>query len=267
MIELGTIQRRRGVSYYHQLYLLLAMALDRGLIGPGGLLPSESALMREFAVSRNTVRRSLRQLELEKRIVRRRGSGSFARQQPTPGTSPDVIVEALHCPKTAKDRTTSRLLKIQLSATPTFIRSRDPDFGDRCVVVRRCRSFQKEPFMLSISHVPEHLLRHLKRRQLDRVAVLAILEAIGARPAYAEQTTTAVGADVLAAQTLDVEPKSALLCVHRLVRDRDGRSIEHQTSLYRPDRFHLRTRVDIEHSPRGLSWANADSTALMPAWL
>ena len=175
-------------------------------------------------------------------------------------------MQAIH-PKTGKQRTTSRLLKIQSTTTPGFVRSRDPDFGDRCVVVRRCRSFQKEPFMLSISHVPEYLVQHLKRGQLDRVAVLAVLETMGVEPVYAEQTTTAVCADLLAAQYLDVEPKSALLCVHRLVRDRNGRSIEHQTSLYRPDRFHLRTRIDIERSARGLSWANADSTALMPAWL
>jgi GntR family transcriptional regulator len=267
MIDLGTIRRRRGVSCYHQLYLILTMALEKGVIEPGSTLPSETELMRRFAVSRNTVRRSLARLELEKRILRRRGSGTVARRVQTHEYSPDAIANAIDDPGTAKRKTKSRVLQIVSGRTPAFIRERDPEFGDQCLEVHRCRSFNRRPFMLSISHVPERLAARLGRRQLGRQVVLTALEEIGIRAAYAEQTTTAVAADAVAAQHLEIEPTSALLCIRRLSRDRDGRSIEHHTYLYRPDRFHFRARIDVERTPAGAGWANAGTTSLIPAWL
>src|ERR1700690_1327217 len=110
MIDLGSIRRRRGVSCYHQLYVILAMALDEGVIEPGSTLPSETELMRRFAISRNTVRRSLARLELEKKILRRRGSGTVARRVQAQEYSPDAIANAIDNPGTAKQSTTSRVL-------------------------------------------------------------------------------------------------------------------------------------------------------------
>jgi GntR family transcriptional regulator len=267
MMDLGSIRRRRGVACYHQLYVILGMALDKGIIEPGSTLPSEKQLMRQFAVSRNTVRRSLAILELEKRILRRRGSGTVARRGSTPEYSADAIADAIDNPEAAKERTTSRVLQIASTRTPAFIRERDPEFGEKCLEVHRCRSFKRQPFMLSISHVPEHLAARLKRRQLGRQVVLTALQEMGIRAVYADQTTTAVAADAVAAQRLDIEPRSALLCIQRLTRDRDGRSIEHHTYLYRPDRFHLRARVDIERAPASASWAKSGTSPLVPAWL
>jgi GntR family transcriptional regulator len=267
MIDLGSIRRRRGVSCYHQLYIILGMALEKGIIEPGSTLPSEKQLMQQFAVSRNTVRRSLAQLELEKKILRRRGSGTVARRVPTPDYSADAIADAIDNPEAAKERTTSRVLQIISTKTPAFIRERDPVFGEKCLEVHRCRSFKRQPFMLSISHVPEHLATRLKRRQLGRQVVLSALQEMGVSAVYVDQTTTAVAADAVAAQRLDVEPRSALLCIHRLTRDRDGRSIEHHTYLYRPDRFHLRARVDIDRLAASSSWAKAWTSPLIPPWL
>jgi hypothetical protein len=96
--------------------------------------------------------------------------------------------------------------------------------------------------------------------------VLAALDAIGIAPKSAEQTTTALIADSAATRHLGVDPASALLCIHRLIRDGEGRSIEHQSHIYRPDRCHLQARVAIERSSAGLRWSDAESPAL-PAWL
>jgi GntR family transcriptional regulator len=267
MIDLGSIRRRRGVSCYHQLYTILGMALDKRIIEPGSTLPSEKQLMRQFAVSRNTVRRSLAQLESEKRILRRRGSGTVARRVPAPEYSADAIAHAIDNPEAAKEHTHSRVLQIVSTRTPAFIRERDPEFGEQCLEIHRCRSFKRQPFMLSISHVPEHLAMRLKRGKLARQAVLSALQELGVSAVYVDQTTTAVAADAVAAQHLGIEPRSALLCIHRLTRDRDGRSIEHHTYLYRPDRFHLRARVDVERAPASASWTRAEDSPLVPAWL
>jgi GntR family transcriptional regulator len=264
--ELGEVSRRRGVSYYHQVYTLLAMALADGSIPAGSALPSESELMEHYGVSRNTVRRALGQLEAEKRIVRRRGSGSYARSVSAAAFTPEAVAEVIHDGDAARAHTSSRLLKVQSGPTPEFIRRRDPQFGEVSLMVQRCRSYKDAPFLLTTSFVPETLARRLTRRHLAQHTVLAALDGIGVAPASAEQTITAVTADPTAARQLGVEPASALLCIQRLIRDGDGRSIEHQVHVYRPDRFHLQARVTLDRSAGGLHWKDAKTTAI-PAWL
>jgi len=267
MDELGEIRRRRGVAYYHQLYSLLATALGDGLFAPGSALPTESQLMERFAVSRNTVRRALARLEDEKRIIRRRGSGSYARSAPSVGVTPETISAILQDFDATSSQTTSRLLRVKSALTPEYIRRRDPNFGAKSLLVQRCRSYKKEPFLFSTSHVPQHLAERLTRQKLGRKAVLTALDELGIVPVSADQITTAVVADALASRYLRVEPASALLCVQRLVRDGEGRSIEHQTYLYRPDRCHLRASVGIERSKVGLSWSQPQAPIQAPAWL
>jgi GntR family transcriptional regulator len=261
--ELGEIRKRRGVAYYHQLYTLLSTALNDGLIAPGSALPSESELMRRFQVSRNTVRRAIGQLEQEKRVVCRRGSGSYARSVPQAEISPAEIPEVLR--DFDDEHWSSRLLRVQSTTTPAFIRRKDPGFGEKSLLVQRCRSFKDEPFMFSTSYVPESLAGRLTRRNLTRHVVLSALDAAGVRPSSAEETTTAVTADAFTARHLGVELASALLCVQRLVRDDADRSIEHQSHMFRPDRSPLRARVAIERSGGALRWAPAKSLGIPAA--
>jgi GntR family transcriptional regulator len=63
-----TTNARRGVMRYFQIYTVLAQALAEASIAAGESLPSESALVRTYGVSRTTVRRALARLTAEGRI-------------------------------------------------------------------------------------------------------------------------------------------------------------------------------------------------------
>ena len=264
--EFGEVRKRSGIACYHQLYTLLSAALNGGSIPAGAALPSESDLMQRFDVSRNTVRRALGRLEQEKRIIRRRGSGSYARRLPEAEFSAESIAEVLRDFAAGKAHSSSRLIRVQTCKTPEFIRRKDPQFGDTSLLVQRCRTFKDEPFMFSTSYVPGHIGARLTRGQLARQVVLSALEALGSAPGSAEQTTTAVSADALTARHLEVEPAAALLCIHRLIRDGADRPIEHQSHFFRPDRIQLRAHVTIDRTPAGLRWADSQSLP-MPAAL
>jgi GntR family transcriptional regulator len=263
--ELGEIRKRSGIAYYHQLYTMLCAALNDGLIAAGSALPSESELMTRFGIARNTVRRAMAQLEQEKRIVRRRGSGSYARLPPQTDVSADSIAEVLHDFEAGQSRSSSRLVRVQSTPTPAFIRRQDPEFGEKSLLVQRCRSFKDEPIMFSTSYVPDAFAARLTRRQLARHVVFSALDSAGFRPSSAEETTTAVLADAFTARHLRVEPASPLLCIHRLVRDDANRSIEHQSHMFRPDQVPLRARVTIERSPAGLRWSDSQSPRIPAA--
>src|SRR6266496_5274589 len=65
------------IPLYHQLSQLLRTAIEQGTYHPGDRLPSEPELIREYGVSRITVRQALDELEAEGRVVRRHGKGTY----------------------------------------------------------------------------------------------------------------------------------------------------------------------------------------------
>lgn len=63
---------------YHRVKHYLKAALSEGRWRPGELMPSESALVAQFGVSRMTVNRALRELQAEGLVERVQGVGTFA---------------------------------------------------------------------------------------------------------------------------------------------------------------------------------------------
>jgi DNA-binding GntR family transcriptional regulator len=68
---------------YAQIVQVLRRRIADGTYPPGSLLPSESALVREFGVSRPTVVRALQTMELRGEIDREHGRGSFVKAAPS----------------------------------------------------------------------------------------------------------------------------------------------------------------------------------------
>jgi GntR family transcriptional regulator len=68
---------------YSQVADHLRHAILRGDFAPGSRLLTERALCHQYAVSRITIRQALALLEDERLIIRRQGSGTFVRQNPT----------------------------------------------------------------------------------------------------------------------------------------------------------------------------------------
>src|SRR5690606_22881793 len=119
-IRLG---RRSGVARYHQVYTLLSRALAEGTIAAGSVLPGELELMRQYQVSRNTVRHALARLEREKRVIRRRGSGTFARQveSSVQRAGPVAVPDDL---RVAGPDATARTLQFGKDRTPGYVLER-----------------------------------------------------------------------------------------------------------------------------------------------
>ena len=65
---------------FEQVKHYLKSRLAAGEWTPGTLMPSEAALVQHFAVSRMTVNRALRELQLEGLVDRVQGVGTFAAQ-------------------------------------------------------------------------------------------------------------------------------------------------------------------------------------------
>jgi DNA-binding LacI/PurR family transcriptional regulator len=76
---LGSIDPQKPRS--RQLHDVLLERIESGNLLPGAKLPTELQLMQHFDVSRTTVSRAMRDLELHGFVQRRRGSGTYVKQR------------------------------------------------------------------------------------------------------------------------------------------------------------------------------------------
>ena len=73
---------------YARVVLEVRRRIENGDYPPGSLLPSESQLVREFAVGRTTVVRALQMLQQDGWITREHGRGSFVKGRPSSTARP-----------------------------------------------------------------------------------------------------------------------------------------------------------------------------------
>jgi DNA-binding GntR family transcriptional regulator len=67
-----------AVPVYRQLAGILRDAIDAGQIAAGAPLPSESTLMQEYGIGRDSVRKAMDVLRDEGLVITVQGKGSFA---------------------------------------------------------------------------------------------------------------------------------------------------------------------------------------------
>ena len=240
-----------GVTRYLQVYTVLSQALAEGDIGAGEALPSEPSLVRQYGVSRTTVRRALARLAEERCIVRRRGSGTFARDRVVKTPNARQIAALFEDPRSIATNTTSRLIEFKHTPVPDFLHREWPEVGANVLTIRRVRYVDREPVCLVTAYIPEEIGRQLTARRLGNDTILWALDKLGIHATTTEQEASAVAADPFTARHLDLGVGAPTLNLRGLARDAHGRIICFANYLYRPDRYEIHTVVEREKSQRG----------------
>src|SRR5579871_2260681 len=246
MERLGRVSRRSGVTRYHQLYTYLRRALLDGSIGPGSALPSETELMRQYDLSRNTVRKALSNLERERLVIRLRGSGTYARNKKESDSACAGLFALARNGDSFEQETQVKVLQFAAVATPEHVLQRWRAFGDQSMLVYRTRSYSGEVFALCTSYVPAAAGKSLTRERLGSGSVLNLLARLDQVPTNGTLSITAAQADAVIARHLDVLDGSPVLRTEAIALGSDGRPIEYRVHVYRPDRFRLEFPLTFE---------------------
>jgi GntR family transcriptional regulator len=249
-----TTKSGAGVSRYLRLYSVLSQALAEGKFGPGEPLPSEPRLMRDYGISRSTVRRALGRLEAEGRIERKRGSGTFARERKAESAAPRDLSPALDvaAPASAPATATSRTIAFQHIPTPAFLLGAQPEFGASSLLVRQIRYIGREPMVLQTAYLPEEIGGGLTRQRFgaEGGAILTVLATLGHRSSRLEREFAALEADPLAADSLGLAVGAPVFNVRTLARDLEQRILAYVNCLYRPDRYEAHAAFEIGDAAR-----------------
>jgi GntR family transcriptional regulator len=239
-----------GVTRYLQVYTVLSQALAEGDIAAGEALPSEPSLVRQYGVSRTTVRRALARLAAERCIVRRRGSGTFARDKLVRPASARQIATIIDNARSVGTNTTAKLVDYKKTPVPDFLHRDWPEFGATVLTLRRVRYLDHQPVAFVTSYLPEEIARRLAPRRLGNETLTVALDQLGYHSATLEQEATAVPADPLTAKHLDYSVGAPVLNLRCLARDASGRVLRFANYLYRPDRYEIHTVVERQRQSR-----------------
>lgn len=209
----------------------------------GSPVPTERELCQRFGVSRATVRQALDGLELEQRIHRHQGRGTFVARPKI-----DQTLELSSHTETIRARgmePASRLVGImRLPADPEVAPMLGLTDGDEVFQIERVRLADDEPLAVE--------LLYLDARRFDDIAAVlgesrSLYEVLRARYGVelmtAEETIEAAAAPEREAELLEVSAGTPVLVLSRQSFDADGKPVEFVRSCYRADRFRFRTRL------------------------
>ncbi len=238
--ELSTRRLDKGVARYYRLYELLSTALQDGTIAAESALPSEPDLCARYGISRTTVRRALDRLEREGRIVRRRGSGTYAGPQPAAPRLRLDLHAMLETLTELESRTTTTTLRFEPAPVPAMLAALAAGIGLTAYRLERLRRSNGEPVSLTAAYLPEPIGRRLRRPIPRRESVMTLLDRLGLPTASARYSLGAIPADADAARTLEVPLGSPLLRLRAVLTGDDGALRAVLESLCRSDRLRLR---------------------------
>jgi GntR family transcriptional regulator len=229
------------VPLYHQLKLVLLKDIEQGMYQPGGRLPSESELIRQYGVSRITVRQALDELVAEGRVVRRHGKGTYVAEAPI---EQELVrlTDFVEDMQQAGQNPSSRVLTfVHEPAGPAIAKALHLASGTEVVRVDRLRLAEGRPIAYDTTWLPLRFGDLLAGMDLAQETIYHILETRYAIPVLSGAFyITAAEATAEPAEHLEVAPGSALLVIQRISCTSGEEPIYVQERYYRPDRVQYR---------------------------
>jgi GntR family transcriptional regulator len=235
------IDFKSPIPFYIQLMDVLRDGISSGNWQPGDQLPGEHALCKTYGVSRTVVRQSLRELELEGLIYRRKGKGSYVAE---PKISEGLAQKLTGFYQDMEERghnPISQVLKQAVIPASTKIAQHlEINPGTPVVELERLRFVQDEPIVLVTSYLPHALCPGLENIDLTERSLYTYLEtthqliiARGIR--YIE----AVAANNREAELLQVPVGSPLILLDSVSFLEDNTPLEYYHALHHGNRTRL----------------------------
>jgi GntR family transcriptional regulator len=140
------------IPMYKQVIKILADQIHEGKLKPGDRLPSEAELMKEFGVSRITIRTAIAELVDDGLLVRSQGKGTFVATPKSLYKADDQFGFTRSCILAGKVPTTKQLSSELIYPTLEDIEFLNVKETDKIVCTKRLRLVDGVPTMIETNH-------------------------------------------------------------------------------------------------------------------
>lgn len=234
---------------YQQLKQRLLQFIAAGVLTEDKPLPTEQQLCEVLGLSRATVRRCFQDLVDEKRVVRRRGKGTF----PVIGADSglDLMLGFTDEMRGAGKMPSSKLIHVKkIKGASSICTSLKIRAGSSLWETKRLRLADGEPLRIETSWVPCSLCPSLTCSDVEKSLYAHLAENAGVVPNRADDVFEAVTLDAREARLLDVPTGAAALRSIRVSYDTLDRPFEMSVIYYRGDAYRLAISMD----PTGITY-------------
>src|ERR1700761_3894526 len=235
---------------YVQVEDVLANRISSGALAVGAQLPSEEELIREFDVSRTTIRTTIQNLVRQGLVEIRRGRGTFV-------ASPRIVQELTELTGFVEDMKvlgripTARVLSREVvAADPSVAEKLTIPAGTTVVQIRRVRLSDGVPLSFDETYLPEELGRKVMTDDLANEPIFTLLEERYDTPLVeAEYVLEATTAEPAVAAALEIPLGSPIFLIERTSYTSGHRAVDYERLHYRGDHIRFKTRLARRQTP------------------
>jgi len=228
------------VPLYHQIFLILKAKILTGEFSPGEFLPGERDLAEMYDVSRITTVRALKELVRAGLVVRERGRGTRVQIVAQGSVARGPAAEASNAPRNADEASAPEIDVIAfeyLEAPAEIQRALGIGRRDEVQWATRLLRYNGAPYAHAESFVPKDVGEAWTREDLESTPMFVLLERAGVSIGLVQERVSAVLADKVFAERLDIKSGSPLIYLERTTFDIHDRAIDYFRGYYAPDRY------------------------------
>lgn len=232
------VDKNSIIPLYYQLADVLREKISTRVLKPGASIPSENELIKQYEISRGTVRQALQLLIQEGLLERFPGRGSFVtfpkieqnavRQM---GFVTQAILESGKVP-------TALIIETRQFAAPAFIQAKmklGPN--ENIFFLKRLRFADGKLLAIENAYFRHDIGQELMQEDLSGSVYTLLQEKYNHRLYRSENTIEAARADEATAGILDISPGDPVLKIDRLVYLNDEQAFEYSEDIFRADRI------------------------------
>lgn len=241
-----TINTDSRVQLYYQLYDIILDKINSGEYKESDILPTENDLIKQYNISRITVRKAMDMLENEGFITKKRGLGTFVNSRKIEHNLTSIVHFNENMREYGYNSKTIMVCDKVEQANKTIADSLRIEEGQEIVRIDRLRFAENEPMCLESANFAYKTCPKLLGIDFSAISLRKFLEdEYGIVWKYARQNIRAVNATSEMASLLGIEKDKALLYIERVSYSKDDKPLEYLKAYYRSDIYHLTATLDV----------------------
>lgn len=222
-----------GVPLYAQLKYKLLKEIN-SKYKPKDLLPAESQLIKEYKVSRITVRKAMDELERDGIITKKQGKGTYVKEKKI---SYDANSIGSFTQRFRKQNHSLKTITLEYEIITSENPIKDILKCDKLLCIKRFRVLDDIPFAIMLNYIDFDKVPNLQEKFKIQSLYTFLKEEYGVEFYGVDETIESRGATKEEARQLEVEENFPLLSLHRVSRSRDNNFLEYSDIAIKSDMY------------------------------
>lgn len=233
------------IPLYHQLADILTEQIRSGTYKSGDVIPSETTIAKQYSIGRPTVRQAMDILVRKGLVERKRGSGTFVKNQ-------DRQVDLFSLAGTSQAFLTKGIKTISKSIEPITLREiiddkNNPFNGKTAFFLSRLTIVHKDPVLLEEFYLNPELFPGLDKIDLENRSLAGVVSDLYyLKPETGRQTFKISFLSEYKAKLLNRKPADPILEVQRILNFPGAKRAIFSKLYCRTDKFAFSQTISLE---------------------